>query len=218
VRLLGIFPAVLLAFLIAQVRPSTRPQRGRADAGERGRADAGERGRADAGERPILLGTDPPGRLRPPTPTPDAGVSAERDAGPDEVRREIQQLRARLEALEQERARSQQTASQLQQLTQEVQQLRQQIAEAETQRQAAEQQREARRAEVQSAVDALYGAQQRLMSGDSSIEAELDRAQATFTGQAQRDIQAARLALQNRDLSRARALLSSAISAAQAGR
>lgn len=199
-RLLGLLPPVLLAFLLGQARPPPRGQRGRTDAG------------------PVLLGTDPPGRLRPNPPTADAGTTAQRDGGIDDLHRELQQLRTRLEALEQERAQAQQNAQQLQQLVQEVQQLRQQIADAEAQRQAAEEEREDRRASVQSGVDALYVAQQRLAGGNSSIEAELDKAQSSFTGQAQRDIEAARAALRNRDLSAARALLSAAISDAQAGR
>jgi hypothetical protein len=201
VRLLASIPALLAGFLLAQTKSPSRSTRGR----------------ADAGEKPILLGTDPPGRLRPQGPAPDAGTPAP-DAGPDEVHRELQQLRARLDALEQERARAQESAQQLQQLTQEVQGLRQQIADAETQRNAAEQQRETRQVSVQSAVDSLYLAQQRLAGGNYGIEAELNQAQSTFTGQAQRDIQAARIALQNRDLIGARAWLASAISNAQAGR
>jgi hypothetical protein len=209
VRLLGIAPALLLSFLLAQTRSSTRPTRGRADAGAR----------ADAGDRPIYLGTDPPGRLRPPAATPDAGTAAvPRDAGWDEVHRQMEQLRARLDALEQERAQNQQTAQQLQQLNQEVQLLRQQIADAEAQRAAAEQQREARRAAVESTIDLLYAAQQQLAGGNSSIEPALDQAQATFTGQAQRDVAAARAALRNSDLAGARALLGAAISHAQPGR
>ena len=196
-KLLGLLPPVLLAFLLGQARPPSRAPRGRADAG------------------PVLLGTDPPGRLRPTPPSPDAGTTAQHDGGVDDVHRELQQLRARLEALEQERAQAQQNA---QQLVQEVQQLRQRIADAEAQRQVAEQERETRRASVQSAVDALYTAQQRLAGGNGSIETELEQAQSAFTGQAQRDIEAARAALRNRDLSAARALLSAAISDAQAGR
>jgi chromosome segregation ATPase len=198
VRLLGLFPALLLAFLLGQARTPRTP-----------------RGRADAG--PVLLGTDPPGRLRP-APATDAGAIAQQDGGLDDVHRELQQLRARLEALERERAQAQENAQRLQQLVDDVHQLRQQIADAEAQRQAAEQERQTRRASVQSAVDALYGAQQRLAGGNSSIEAELDQAQSSFTGQAQRDIEAARAALRNHDLSTARALLSAAISDAQAGR
>src|SRR2546426_358018 len=128
----------MIAFLMAQVSPAARPKRGRADAGAR----------ADAGERPLLLGTDPPGRLRPTQPPPDGGASVERDAGPDDVHRELQQLRARLDALEQERAHAQQVSQQLQQLTQEVQQIRQQIADAEARRQLEEKQREERQGPV----------------------------------------------------------------------
>jgi len=208
VRLLGIVPAAMIAFLMAQVSPAARPKRGRADAGAP----------ADAGERPLLLGTDPPGRLRPTQPPPDGGATVERDAGPDDVHRELQQLRARLDALEQERAHAQQVSQQLQQLTLEVQQIRQQIADAEARRQLEEQQREERQGLVQSGLDALYAAQQRLAAGDASIDFELSRAQAAFTGQAQRDVEAARMAVQNRDLARARAMLSAAIFHAQVGR
>jgi chromosome segregation ATPase len=200
VKLLGAIPALLLAVLLGQGRAPSRAPRGQADGG------------------PILLGTDPPGRLRPAPPeAADAGTAA-RDAGPDEVHRELQALRTRLDALEQELAQSRQTSQQLEQLTSEVQQLRQQVADAEAQRLAAEEQRQSQRAALQSAVDALYTAQQRLQAGNASIDAELDQAQAAFTGQAQRQVQAARTALRNSDLTGARALLSAAISAAQAGR
>jgi uncharacterized membrane-anchored protein YhcB (DUF1043 family) len=209
VRLLGIVPAILLPVLLAQVSPPTRTT-------SRQR-DAGVRRRRDAGDRPIILGTDPPGRLRPAAEVGDGGV-VERDAGPDEVRRELQALRARIDALEQERLRTQQTAEMLQQLNGQVQQMRQQLADAEARRVAEEQQRETQRANLQVAVDTLASAQQRLISGDYSIDAELDRAQATLTGQAQQDVQAARAAVQNRDLARARALLNAAILDAQAGR
>jgi chromosome segregation ATPase len=202
VRLLGAIPALLLAVMLAQGRAPTR---------------AG-RGRADAGDGPILLGTDPPGRLRPSAPQAADAGTAQRDGGPDELHRELQTMRARLDALEQELARSRETAQQLQQLTSEVRQLRQQVADAEAERQVAEQQREDRRAAVQNAVSGLYAAQQRLQGGNPSIDAELDQAQSTFTGEAQRDVQAARVALRNRDLSAARALLSSAISHAEGGR
>jgi len=69
VRLLGIVPAIMFAFVMAQASPAARSKRGRADAGPR----------ADAGERPLLLGTDPPGRLRPALPPPDGGSSADHD-------------------------------------------------------------------------------------------------------------------------------------------
>lgn len=187
-------------------------------------ADGGTRRRpgrraADAGvtrQKPVLLGTDPPGKLRPPDPASDAGV-ASADAGPDEVHRELQQLRARVDMLERERAQSQQSAQQLQQINQELQQLRQQMADAEAQRQAEVEQAQSRRATVQSAVDALYGAQAQLAGGSYDIEAQLSRAESTFSGDAQRNVRLARMAVQNRDLSAARAYLSAAIAAAQQG-
>ena len=188
-------------------------------------ADGGQRRRparrgADAGvtrQKPVLLGTDPPGKLRPPDPSSDAGI-ASADAGPDEMHRELQQLRARVDMLERERAQSQQSTQQLQQINQELQQLRQQVADAEAQRQAEQDQARARRASVQSAVDALYGAQAQLAGGGYDVEAQLSRAEAAFTGDAQRNVRLARMALQNRDLAAARAYLSSAIAAAQQGR
>lgn len=189
-------------------------------------ADGGTRRRparrgADAGvarQKPVLLGTDPPGKLRPPDPSSDAGV-ASADAGPpDEMHRELQQLRARVDMLERERAQSQQSAQQLQQINQELQQLRRQVADAEAQRQAEVEQAQARRASVQSAVDALYGAQAQLAGGGYDVEEQLSRAESTFTGDAQRNVRLARTALQNRDLSAARAYLSAAIAAAQQGR
>ena len=92
------------------------------------------------------------------------------------------------------------------------------MADAEAQRQAEVDQAQARRASVQSAVDALYGAQAQLAGGGYEIEAQLSRAEAAFTGDAQRNVRLARTALQNRDLSAARAYLSAAIAAAQQGR
>lgn len=168
-------------------------------------------------DRPILLGTDPPGRLRPAGSAPDGGV-AQRDAGPDETHREIQQLRARIDALEQERGRNQQTAEQLQDISQQLQALRQQVADAEAQRRAAEQQEQSRRAAVQSGINALYDAQSMLSGGNSSIDAQLSQAESAFSGQAQRDLSLARGALQNRDLAAARVYLNAAILDAQMGR
>jgi predicted component of type VI protein secretion system len=188
-----------------------------ADGGQRRRP---ARRRADAGvsrQKPVLLGTDPPGKLRPLEPSADGGVALA-DAGPDEVHRELQQLRARVDQLERERAQSQQSAQQLQQITQELQELRRQVADAEAQRQAEAEQAQARRASTQSAVDGLYAAQAQLAGGGYDVEAQLSRAESAFSGDAQRNVRLARTALQNRDLSAARAYLAAAIAAAQQGR
>jgi len=172
-----------------------------------------KRSRGDGG--PIVIGTDPPGRLR---LVPDASVAAEADAGPNATERQLTELRLRVELLERQLALEQQQTQQLQQIAAEIRALRAQVSETETRRQEDEQQQAARRQDVQSAVDALTQAQTALASGNDNITAALDQAQATFTGMAARDVQAARYALQNRDLSQARYYLSAAISDALAGR
>lgn len=180
------------------------------------------RGAADAGTprprtpTPILLGTDPPGKLRP-WPS-DAGPVAQVDAGPSEAQRELQQLRSRVEALERESAQLQQQTQQFQEVARQLQALRAQIADGEDRRQAAEQQQAAGREQLQAGVNALYQAQSMLAGGNASVDDQLSQAQAAFPPQAQREIHAARTALQNRDLSAARSYLSAAIAAAQLGR
>jgi TolA-binding protein len=168
------------------------------------------RGRPDAG--PVLLGTDPPGRLRL-SPAIDGGV-ARMDAGPDATQLQLQALQRRIDALERDRSQNQQQAELLQQLVSEVRDLRAQVSGADARQQDAEQDRAARKAQVQSAVSGLQSAQQRLRAGDASVDAELDQAASAFSGPARRDVEAARVALRNRDLAQARAYLSAAISEA----
>ena len=165
-----------------------------------------------------MIGTDPPGRLRPSPPT-DGGVSAPADAGVEAAtQRQMAELRARVDVLEQRLAQTQQQSQDLQQIAAELRQLRAQVAEAEARRKAEEQAQAARRQQVQSAVDALGRAQYALAGGNDDIGAALDQAQAVLEGQAQRDVQAARAALQNRDLALARTYLAAAISDALQGR
>jgi hypothetical protein len=172
------------------------------------------RGRADAGTGPILLGTDPPGKLR---PFGDAGV-AHLDAGVDAVQAELLQLRMRVEALERERTLSQQQTQQLSEIARQLQDLRSQLADSDVRRQAADQQQAAQREQLQAGVSAIYQAQSMLAYGNASIEDQLAQAQGAFPPQAQRDIDAARTALRNHDLSAARSFLSAAIADAQMGR
>lgn len=187
--------------------PQARSRRGGADAGP-------SRTRAQG---PVLLGTDPPGRLRP-TPA-DAGVTAPQDAGPTTEQRELQQLRARVDALEQQRFQQQdQQARQLDEVVRQLRELRGQIADGEQRRKAAEDRQEQYRAEVYAGVNALYQAEAMLAGGNSAVDDQLAQAQAAFPPQAQREVQAARSALRNRDLSAARTLLYAAIADAQQGR
>ena len=99
-----------------------------------------------------------------------------------------------------------------------LQDVKSQIADAESRRQAAEQQQAARREQLQAGVSALYQAQSMLAGGNSSIDDQLSQAQGAFPPQAQRDIDYARTALQNRDLAAARSYLNAAIADAQQGR
>ncbi len=198
--------AILAAAALAQSQsPQGRSQRGRADAGP-------SRSRG-----PVFLGTDPPGKLRP-LGTPDGGEVARIDGGPDELRREVQDLRARVLRLEQERAQLQRESQRVDEVARQIQELRGQIAEGESRKASAQKDEEARRAEVESGVTALQQALSMLSTGDSTVEAQLAQAQAAFPPQARYDVAAARAALENRDLSAARAWLSSAIAHAQQGR
>lgn len=173
------------------------------------------RGRADGGTGPILLGTDPPGKLR---PFGDAGPVAQADAGLDPVRAELVQLRARVDALERERGQSQLQTQQLMEITRQLQDLRTQLADTDARRQATEQQQAFQREQLEAGVSALFQAQSQLAAGNSSIEEQLAQAQGSFPPQAQRDIEYARTALRNNDLAVARAYLNAAIADAQQGR
>src|SRR5438477_4830337 len=158
---------LLGTLLLAQTRPGAPARRTRA--------------RPDGG--PVLLGTDPPGRLRIEAQS-DGGVMAQADAGPDATQRQIIELRARVDALQQQMSQMQQQSQGLQDLSAQMQQLRQQLADAEARRQAEEQQRAARQQQTQSAIDTLVQAQSALAGGSSDIAGALDQAASTFTGQA----------------------------------
>ena len=207
--LLSLAVSLGVAAALAQGRP--RPQ----DRSGRGQADGGTSRVRTQG--PLFLGTDPPGKLRPQRAEPDGGTLVPRIAVPDEVQRELQQLRGRVEALERDRAQLQQQSQQLGEVMQLLQDLRGKIAEGEQRKAAAQQQERAQRVQRESGVSALQQAQAALAGGDSAVEEQLALAQASFPPRAQYDIEAARTALRNRDLSAARAYLSSAIQHAQQG-
>lgn len=221
--------AIGAAGLIALMEKAQDGSPGLAAEGPQGRSPRDAEGpegrrapRADAGPPkprppgPVLLGTDPPGRLRA-FGSPDGGVVAQSDAG-DELRREVQELRARITALEAERAQHQQQSQQLTDVVRQLQEIRGQLAGSEQRKVAEEEQQKAQYQELQSGVTALQQAQSRLAEGDYTVEAQLEQAQSSFPPQAQKDIAAARGALQNRDLSAARFYLTAAIAHAQQGR
>ena len=208
-----IFATLIAALAVAaSFAPSTRRPQGRSG---RGTADGGLPPVRTPG--PILLGTDPPGKLRPQRSEPDAGTPVPRIAASDDVQRELQQLRARVDALEQERGQLQEQSRQLGEVVRQLQQVRAQLAEGEQRKEAALQQERAQRQERETGVSALQQAQAALSGGDSRVEDQLSQAAASLPPQSQRDIEAARTALRNRDLSAARAYLSTAIVHAQQG-
>jgi hypothetical protein len=208
-RILAALLSLSVALLVAQTSSGARKR-------SRGRPDAGD---ADGG--PLYLGPDRPGSLKPDPPAGhDAGVPARvPDASADggTQAQQIQEMRARIATLEQQAAASQQQAAQMATVNDQLQALREQLGAADAARQQQQQQTQARQEAVQSAIGSLGAAQNQLMSGDTSIGNALDQAQSSFTGQAQRDIQAAREALRNGDLTAARYHLSNAISNAQQG-
>jgi hypothetical protein len=174
----------------------------------------------------VLLGPDPPGRLRPdPPPARDAGIAAAStiDGGADGGTRslqslQIEELRARIALLEQQAALQQQQAQQMQLMNEQLSALRQQMADQENRRAQERQQAQQHAEATQSAINSLTYVQQQLMQGDTSVGAALDQAQSAFTGQAQRDIDYARQALRNGDVAGARTYVYSAIMDAQSGR
>jgi hypothetical protein len=210
-RLLAALLSLSVALLLAQTSSGARRR-------SRGRSDAGP----DAG--PLYLGPDKPGQLKPDPPAAhdggtrvppvDAGLVS--DAGT--MQSQLQDLRARITLLEQQLAASQQQVQQLAAMNDQLQALRSQLAASDSAKQQQQEQQQVRQEAVQSAIISLGAAQQRLATGDSSIGDALDQAQASFTGQAQRDVQIAREALRNGDLSQARAYLNAAVSDAQQGR
>jgi hypothetical protein len=210
-RILAALLSLSVALLVAQTSSGARKR-------SRNRADAGE---GDGG--PVYLGPDRPGMLKPDpplggdggvrVPPPDAGSGV--DGG---TQAQIQELRARIATLEQQAAMSQQQTQLMSAMNDQLQALRDQLAASEASRQQQQQETQARQQAVQSAISSLSAAQQQLALGDGAIGTALDQAQSSFTGQAQRDVQAAREALRNGDLTAARGYLSAALSDAQQGR
>jgi chromosome segregation ATPase len=135
----------------------------------------------------------------------------------EKLEQEMADLRARAAALEGQLRQAQEQARGLPELRQQVADLRSQIAAEAARKAQAEEQQAARREQVESAVSALFSAEQVLARGDPAVGAALDDAERNLGGQAGRDVAAARLALQNHDLAQARYFLGIAIAHARQG-
>ena len=141
---------------------------------------------------------------------PDAGAA---EKGPRSS--EGDDLRRRLAALEQELAAARDQRAEVERLNAQVAELRQRVADVEERRAAERQEILASRAQAQQAVGTLYAAQQALASGNTDIADSLATVATALPPPAQREIEAARAALAERDLYAARSHIAAAIAATE---
>ena len=162
----------------------------------------------------------------------DAGVGiavhVERDGGPSdggaaptsdelaELRRDVSTLKTRTQALERDSQRARDQDQLLQRLSDQVQSLRQELAQDKAQKQAREDEQAARRDETQQAMTGLAQVQNAMAGGSADVDRALVSLRSSLPPAAQRDVDAAREALRNRDLAAARALVAQAMMDAQA--
>jgi hypothetical protein len=202
--------------------PSGAGQGTSAESGDPGGDKAGESAGGGATRRtreraPHVLG-DPPGKIHISSGETgaDAGPPADNRARQiEKLDQQVNELRNRTAALEAQLSRSQEQGAQLQRLNDQMGELRALLTSEAQRRAEAEQAQTAQRQQVQDAISSLLSAQQLLAVGSSDVSAALNQAEATFEGDARRDVAAARQALQNRDLSAARYYLGAAVSHAQ---
>jgi hypothetical protein len=147
---------------------------------------------------------------------PDAGISARTDPPVEEFRREVEDLRARTSLLEKQVAQQREQQKQLEKISRQLDELRSQITDAEKRRQEAERLAAERRAQFDRVVARLLAAQQALAAGSSDVDEAIKEAEASLSGQARRDVEAARDAVRNHDLFNARLFLQQAVIDAQA--
>jgi hypothetical protein len=183
--------------------------------------DAGVRAPQAPDGGPAYLG-DAPGRMR-----TTAGAGAADGGGPGSAdgrandggsrADELQQLRSRVAALEQQlaQARTEAQTDQLKQLNEQVAALREQLAQEKARRQAEETAAQQARAQAQQAVTALSAAEQQLAQGNSRVLETLESAASALPAPSQRAVESARTAVQSGDLAAARYWLSVAIAQAQ---
>jgi hypothetical protein len=182
-------------------------------------ASAGSAVLASADLAPISLG-DPPHRMQaaddqaPSAPAAD-GRSDQPNASASQT--ELQELLARVAALEQELRQSRtdpQTRLQ-QDADEQLAGIRQQLAEDQARRDTEAAAARERTERTQAALDTLYAANQRLLSGDSDVLEPLEEAAPALPLPAQRAVQNARSAIDSEDLFAARYWITVAIAEAQ---
>jgi hypothetical protein len=156
---------------------------------------------------------DPPDRLTI-DPQPDGGQTTPADAGTNQ-RAQQDELRRRIDLLEQQLAASRDQTAELQQMNEQLAALRQQLAESEQAREEAQRQAQLQKVEARQATSTLYRVQQTLAAGNGNVLDALSSVEPSLPAPAQREVQAARAALAGGDLFQARVHVAAAIAAAQ---
>ena len=130
---------------------------------------------------------------------------------------ELQKLLARVAALEQQlgRSRTDPQTELLQDVDEQLAGVRQQLAEEQARRNAEAAAARERIERTQAALDTLYAANERLLTGDSDVLEPLEQAEPALPLPAQRAVQNARSAVDSEDLYTARYWITVAIAEAQ---
>lgn len=187
---------VVASFVLAQARPPTSPSR----------ADGGV-----AATRPVAVDAGAPAA----TTTSQNGGSGE----VDRLRKEVAELRLRTAELER---LNQAKSDSLEKFTKQLDDVKGQLSklnETEERRADAEEAAQARKSARAAATTSLNGVLGGLALGNTSgVDSALQYAESVFTGNAQHDVQLARAALTQGDLTSARAYLILALMEADAQR
>jgi len=225
----GLFVALAAAATVLAVQMGPQGGAGAPGAGDAGATpshasapfrDAGLRVIVSPDGGPTYLG-DPPGQiLRADDEAAGDRSAAADDAGPADSgvpAGELQDLRSRIAALEQQlaRARAASQTEQLQTLNGQLAALRAQLAQDQALREARAAAAQDAIVQTQEAVTALSAAERELAFGNSQVLDTLDFAYPALPFPAQRAVQNARRAIQSEDLAGARYWLSVAIAEAQ---
>jgi hypothetical protein len=139
----------------------------------------------------------------PPKPTPDPEL--------ERLRHELTELKA---LVARQAAQTDALLTSVEKVSKQVAAIRSDLADAEQRKADAKTQVDAQRASTTQAIASLNWATQQLSTGSANVGDALKVAEAAFSGAALKDVQNARLALQNGDLSAARQWLALAMAEA----
>lgn len=189
---------IVASFVLAQARPATSPSR----------SDAGV-----TAARPVVVDAGAPAAA-----TGQSGGTPE----VERLRKEVAELKLRTSELERTQAKTDALGDQLEKVNKQLADLKGQLTKLndhEARRVDAEEAAQARKAATASAATSLNGVLGGLALGNTGgVDASLRYAESVYTGAAQHDVQLARAALAQGDLTSARAYLILALMEADAQR